>query len=409
MNVEYFISKRIISAKENKNVFSRPIIRITISAIALSVAVMLISLSVLDGFKSEITNKVISFGSHIQISAIQKSDDYYKVPVSVNDTLINSIKNENNVHHIDGVIYNFGLIKTNDEFLGINLKGVSSDYNFDFFRENLIPGGDFDPDCDSSILISSNIASKLKLDTGSKINIYFPNISDEKINVRPFYISGIYNTSMEEFDAQLALVNIENLIKVNNWNQNQVEILVITLSDFEKLDESTINLMTSIDDYYKYDVSSITDLYPQIFDWLNLQDVNVRVIIILMLLVAGVNIVSSILILILEKTKLIGILKSLGLSNWSVRKVFLYNSMYLISKGLLYGNVLGFTLLMLQQKFNIISLDEKSYYMKTIPISFDISSILFLNIGTLLICFLMMIVPTIVITKISPIKAIRFQ
>ncbi|MBT3418128.1 MAG: ABC transporter permease [Flavobacteriales bacterium] len=407
MNVEYFISKRIISAKENKNVFSRPIIRITISAIALSVAVMLISLSVLDGFKSEITNKVISFGSHIQISAIQKSDDYYKVPVSVNDTLINSIKNENNVHHIDGVIYNFGLIKTNDEFLGINLKGVSSDYNFDFFRENLIKGDVINSD--SSILISSNIASKLKLDIGEKLRIYFPNISDEKINVRPFYISGIYNTSMEEFDAQLALVNIENLIKVNNWNQNQVEILVITLSDFEKLDESTINLMTSIDDYYKYDVSSITDLYPQIFDWLNLQDVNVRVIIILMLLVAGVNIVSSILILILEKTKLIGILKSLGLSNWSVRKVFLYNSMYLISKGLLYGNVLGFTLLMLQQKFNIISLDEKSYYMKTIPISFDISSILFLNIGTLLICFLMMIVPTIVITKISPIKAIRFQ
>ena len=177
----------------------------------------------------------------------------------------------------------------------------------------------------------------------------------------------------------------------------------------EDLDESTINLMTSIDDYYKYDVSSITDLYPQIFDWLNLQDVNFWVIIILMLLVAGINIVSSVLILILEKTKLIGILKSLGLSNWSVRKVFLYNSMYLISKGLLYGNILGFTLLMLQQKFNIISLDEKSYYMKTIPISFDISSILFLNIGTLLICFLMMIVPTIVITKISPIKAIRFQ
>jgi len=407
MNVEYFISKRIISAKENKNVFSRPIIRITISAIALSVAVMLISLSVLDGFKSEITNKVISFGSHIQISAIQKSDEYYKVPVSVNDTLINSIKNENNVHHIDGVIYNFGLIKTNDEFLGINLKGVSSDYNFDFFRENLIKGDVINSD--SSILISSNIASKLKLDIGEKLRIYFPNISDEKINVLPFYISGIYNTSMEEFDAQLALVNIENLIKVNNWNQNQVEILEITLSDFEKLDESTINLITSIDDYYKYDVSSITDLYPQIFDWLNLQDVNVRVIIILMLLVAGVNIVSSVLILILEETKLIGILKSLGLSNWSVRKVFLYNSMYLISKGLFYGNVLGFTLLMIQQKFNFISLDEKSYYMKTIPISFDISSILFLNIGTLLICFLMMIVPTIVITKISPIKAIRFQ
>ncbi|MGY8988148.1 MAG: ABC transporter permease, partial [Flavobacteriales bacterium] len=405
--VEYFISKRLVSAKENKNVFSRPIIRITISAIALSVAVMLISLSVLEGFKLEITNKVISFGSHIQIKAIQKSNNHEKVSVSVNDTLINSIKNENNVHHIDGVIYNFGLIKTNDEFLGINLKGVSSDYNFNFFRENLLKGDVINSD--SSILISSDIASKLKLDIGEKLRIYFPNISDEKINVRPFYISGIYNTSMEEFDAQLALVNIENLIKVNNWNQNQVEILEITLSDFEKLDESTINLMTSIDDYYKYDVSSITDLYPQIFDWLNLQDVNVRVIIILMLLVAGVNIVSSILILILEKTKLIGILKSLGLSNWSVRKVFLYNSMYLISKGLLYGNILGFTLLMLQQKFNFISLDEKSYYMKTIPISFDVSSILFLNIGTLLICFLMMIVPTIVITKISPIKAIRFQ
>ena len=407
MNVEYFISKRIISAKENKNVFSRPIIRITISATALSVAVMLISLSVLDGFKSEITNKVISFGSHIQISAIQKSNIHEKVPISVNDTLIDSIKNENNVHHIDGVIYNFGLIKTNDEFLGINLKGVPSEYNLDFFKENLDTGKVVNSD--SSILISSNIASKLKLDIGEKLRIYFPNISDEKINVRPFYISGIYNTSMEEFDSQLAFVNINNLIKVNNWKSDEVEMLEITLSDFDKLDETTKNLMTSIDNYYQYDIESITDLHPQIFDWLNLQDVNFWVIIILMLLVAGVNIVSSVLILILEKTKLIGILKSLGLSNWSVRKVFLYNSMYLISKGLLYGNILGFTLLMLQQKFNIISLDEKSYYMKTIPISFDISSILFLNIGTLLICFLMMIVPTIIITKISPIKAIRFQ
>jgi lipoprotein-releasing system permease protein len=214
---------------------------------------------------------------------------------------------------------------------------------------------------------------------------------------------------MEEFDSHLAFVNINNLIKVNNWKSDEVEMLEITLSDFDKLDETTKNLMTSIDNYYQYDIESITDLHPQIFDWLNLQDVNFWVIIILMLLVAGVNIVSSVLILILEKTKLIGILKSLGLSNWSVRKVFLYNSMYLISKGLLYGNILGFTLLMLQQKFNFISLDEKSYYMKTIPISFDVSSILFLNIGTLLICFLMMIVPTIVITKISPIKAIRFQ
>ena len=407
MNVEYFISKRIISAKENKNVFSRPIIRITISAIALSVAVMLISLSVLDGFKSEVMNKVIAFGSHIQIENYTTFEDNSTTPLVVTESLSESIYQNKQVKKVQSVIYDFGLVKTKDDFLGINLKGVSDNYDWNQFNDRITDGELLNSD--SSIVISETIADKLNLHLSDKINVYFPSLKKDKINVRPFYICGIYNTSMGEFDNSLTFVSLSTLQKLKKWEGNEVSMLEITLHNFDDLDVVTSDLSTSVEDYYNKKVSSITDLYPQIFDWLNLQDVNVRVIIILMLLVAGVNIVSSLLILILEKTRFIGILKSFGANNWSVRKIFLYNSMYLVSKGLFWGNLLAFVLLFLQYKFHIISLDEQTYYMKSIPIAFNLYSFLLLNISTLFISFIMMIIPTIVITKISAVKAIRFQ
>ena len=358
MNVEYFISKRLVSAKENKNVFSRPIIRITISAIALSVAVMIISLSVLDGFKSEVMNKVISFGSHIQIENYQDTESDSFTPLVLTEPFLQSIYQNKEIKSVQPIIYDFGLVKTKDDFLGINLKGVSDNYDWNLFSQQITEGELLNSD--SSIVISENIANKLKLHLSDKINIYFPSLKKDRIKVRPFYVCGIYNTSMGEFDNSLTFVSSFTLQKLKKWNENEVSMLEITLHDFDDLDVVSSDLSTSVEDYYSKKVSSITYLYPQIFDWLSLQDINVRVIIILMLLVAGVNVVSSLLILILEKTKFIGIIKSLGATNWMVRKIFLYNSMYLVSKGLFLGNLLAFTLLFLQYQFQIISLDETS-------------------------------------------------
>ena len=407
MNVEYFISKRIVSAKENKNVFSRPIIRLTIFAIALSVAIMLISLSILDGFQSEITNKVISFGSHIQISNYEKSSEKGEIPLELTDSFLISVQQNSEIKDISNIIYDFGLVKTDDDFMGINLKGVEEDYDFSAFSDKIIDGELLNSD--SSIFISENIANKLKLKVTDKIRVYFPSVNSERANVRPFYVSGIFNINMNELDESLAFVSLSKLQKLKTWEENEVSLIEIKVSDFTKVDEVKNQLAVSVEDYYNKNIVSIKDLYPQIFDWLDLMNVNVVVIIILMLIVAVVNIITSLLILILEKTKFIGILKSLGTSNLSIRKVFMYNSMYLVSKGLLWGNIIALLILFIQHYFQIISLDPELYYMNSVPISFDLLSFLMLNIGTLIVCFVMMILPTIVITKISAVKAIRFE
>lgn len=444
MNIEYFISKRLITAKENKNVFSRPIIRVTISAIAISVAVMVISLSILFGFKQEIIKKITGFNTHIQMQTSYIDSAYDKNPILSNEDLMYHIIKKNDIENIDRVMYSFGLIKTDNEFLGITLKGVENDYNWDFLKQHIIKGVHLNeticldtPDQEwcAGILISSNTASKLQKDLGQKLRIYFPH-NRRDIVPRTFIISGIYNTGMQEIDNNFAIVDLNKLMQIdlldNDPNLNNEVILPnsfiheervrerfeITLSDFANLDESTKSIRRSLDsmsfvmkDPYNTVIQSIKEIkeYIDIFPWLDLQNINVRVIIILMLLVSGFNVISSILILILERTKLIGILKALGSSNWSIRKIFLYNSMYLAYKGLLWGNLIAFALLFIQYQFNIITLDEQVYYMKTIPVSFDIFSILLLNLGTLILCLLMMIIPSIVITKISSIKAIRFE
>ncbi len=403
MNVEYFISKRLVFAKENKNVFSRPIIRITISAIALSVAIMLISLSVLNGFQNQITNTVVSLSSHIQISNINKNES--TIPLVLNDSLLKSIDIEN-IRNISPVVNEFGLVKTNNDFLGVQLKGVSNDYPSNNIQNKITQGNlTFS---DSNIIISENISNKLNLNIGDKIRVYFPSIN-KRVNVRPFYISAIYNSNMSEIDNNLCFVNISKLQLLKNWKKNEVSLLELSVNDIDRLDDITKDLSLSIYDYYLKNVKNIKDLYPQIFDWIQLQDMNVKVIIVLMLLVSIMNVVSSLLILILEKTSFIGILKSFGSSNWLIRKVFIYNSLYLVIKGIFYGNIISFSLLLIQYYFNIISLDENIYFMKTVPVSFDSLNIILLNVFTVVFCLIMMILPTLVITKISPIKAIRFQ
>ena len=409
MNTSLFIAKRLYNTKENNNNYTRPIIRIAILAIALSVAVMLLSVIVLSGFKNNISEKVIGFGSHIKISKFNNNQSYENDPLDFDLNMYSEIQSSGFVKNIQVFSTKAGIIKNNNEILGVVLKGVGNDFNWSFFSENLISGEIF-PINDSlgeitnNILISESISRKIGLKSGDNLIMYF---IQEPSRVRKFLISGIYKTGLSDFDDIIIIGDIKHIQNLNDWNNNKIGGYEIVINDFDKLEENT----KIIDDLISYDLNaqSIKEINPQIFDWLALQDFNVLIIIILMLIVGSVNMITSLLIIILEKSKFIGILKAIGASNWSIRKVFLYNSIYLILNGLFWGNSFALGFAFLQQSFNIISLDETIYFMNSVPISIDLFSILMINIGTVIICYLTLIIPSIIITKISPVKSIRFE
>lgn len=409
MNTSLFIAKRLYNTKENNNNYTRPIIRIAILAITLSVAVMLLSVIVLSGFKNNISEKVIGFGSHIKISKFNNNQSYENDPLDFDLNIYSEIQSSGFVKNIQVFSTKAGIIKNNNEILGVVLKGVGNDFNWSFFKENLISGEIF-PIYDSlgeitnNILISESISRKIGLKSGDNLIMYF---IQEPSRVRKFLISGIYKTGLSEFDDIIIIGDIKHIQNLNDWNNNKIGGYEIVINDFDKLEENT----KIIDDLISYDLNaqSIKEINPQIFDWLALQDFNVFIIIILMLIVGSVNMITSLLIIILEKSKFIGILKAIGASNWSIRKVFLYNSIYLILNGLFWGNSFALGFAFLQKSFNIISLDETIYFMNSVPISIDLSSILMINIGTVIICYLTLIIPSIIITKISPVKSIRFE
>ncbi len=407
MNVEYFIVKRLIGAKEGNNRLSSPIIRIAILAISLSMIVMLISIGVVKGFKKDIADKVIGFGSHIQITAFSDNNSYETKAISRNQDFYPSIEIENGIKHIEVFATKAGIIKTKEEIHGVILKGVDTDFDWTFFQENLIAGEVLslnDSSTTNGVLISENIANYLQLKVADNLIMYF--IQDSP-RVRKFKISGVYNTDLEEFDELYVLGDIKQIQKLNDWGKDSVGGFSITINDFNDLKKQTQIVYKKTP--YNLNAKSIKEISPKVFDWLKLQDINVNVVIILMLIVAAINIITALLIMILERTKLIGILKAIGQTNWSIRKVFLYNATYLIIKGLFWGNLLGISLSFLQKEFHIISLNPAIYYMKSVPIHLLLSDILILNLGVIITCFIMLILPTYLITKITPIKAIHFE
>ncbi len=406
MNVEYFIARKLFTAKEENNSYTRPILRIAILAIALSVAVMLLSIMVVTGFKDDIYNKVLGFNSHITISNFTNNQSYETEPISIEQDFYPSIKDEQGIQHINIFATKAGIVKTVDEIHGVILKGVSFDYDWSFFKDNLVSGDVFNikDSLSNNILISEEVSKKLKLEIGDDFIIYF--VQDPP-RVRKFKIKGIYNTSMLEFDNLFVIADLKHIQSLNGWGDYQVGGFELAIDNFDNLNKLTEKVYEQIP--YDLNAQSIKEKNPQIFDWLDLQDINVRVILFLMLLVGAINMITALLILILERTRMIGVLKAIGANNWSVRKVFLYSAIHLILKGLLLGNFIGLGLGFLQQKFKIISLNPETYYMNTVPINFDLSNILLLNLGTIIICYLILLIPSIIITKITPIKAIRFQ
>jgi len=406
MNVEYFIAKRLFTAKEENNSYTKPILRIAILAIALSVAIMLLSVMIVTGFKKDVSDKIIGFGSHITITSFSDNQSYETEPIQISDSLNKSILKNPEVKHISTFATKAGIIKTKDEILGVVLKGVSSNYDWSFFNNNLIAGKCFNVNDSlrtNQVLISENSANSLQLGVGDDLIMYF--VQDPP-RVRKFKISGIYNTAFTDFDKLFVMGDIKHIQSLNGWENSLVGGIEISINDFNKLDIVTQRIYDKIP--YNLNAQSIKEKTPQIFDWLDLQDINVRVILILMLIVGGVNMITSLLILILERTKMIGLLKALGANNWSVRRVFLYSAVHLILKGLFLGNCIALGLAFLQKQFSIISLDPNIYYMNTVPVDFPFINIIVLNVGTIIVCYLVLIVPSIIITKITPVKAIRF-
>lgn len=407
MNTSLFIAKRLYNTKENNNNYTRPIIRIAILAIALSVAIMILSVFILSGFKNEISNKVFGFGGHINISKFNYNQSYENDPIFLNPDVFSKIESLDFVSSIHPFATKAGIIKESDEILGVVLKGVDKNYNWKFFDENLISGElpvFNDTTTSKNVIISKNISNKMKLDIGDDLVMYYV---QKPTRVRKFKVIGIYNTGLAEFDEVVVIGDLKHIQKLNNWQGNQVggyEVITNNVSNIELFSEI-------IDENIDYDLKAldIKQKYPQIFDWLRLQDFNVLIILILMLIVGGVNMITSLLIIILEKSRLIGILKAIGATNWNIRNVFIYNSLYIIFNGLFWGNLIALTFSICQNYFDLISLDENIYFMSFVPVKIELMSLFLINIGTIIICYLILVIPSVVISKISPAKSIKFE
>ena len=409
MNLEYFIAKNIIKGKSGSKKFTKPIIRISIIAIAIGLIVMIVALSIVSGFQKEIRNKVIGFGSHIQITSYDSQNTYEGSPISINQDFYPDIETIEGIKHIQIYANKPGIIKTKEEIYGVIVKGIGSDFDWTFFDENIIIGSSFQIDdlvTENNILLSKHIASKMKLKVGDKMFLYFIQ-QNGQLRPKDFIVKGIYQTDLEQFDDLYVLADIAHIQKRNGWGKSQVggfEVLIDNYKELEKLGDFVYSHVA-----YNLHSSTIKEQNPDIFNWLNLQDYSFYVIIILMLVVAVINIVSALLILILERTNMIGILKALGMPNWNLRKIFLFNATYLIVKGLIWGNLIGISFCLIQQHFGIFTLPEESYYIAVVPIELSYINIMFLNAGTLIVCVLMLLIPSYVIAKISPVKAIRFD
>lgn len=411
MNFEFFIAKRIIGTKDHKSSVSGPIIKIAIAAIAIGMIMMLIAIASGVGLQVKIREKVSAFNGHIQIYNFDTNYSEVSVnPVSKNQEFYPEFNLVEGVNHIQAVATKGGIIRTEDTFEGIIAKGVGQDYKWRFFEEFIIAGRqpDYTGKLNSEALISDYLAKRLNLQLGDSFFSFFLKDDGSKIpNQRKFTIVGIYDSDFEEFDSAYIFVDIRHIQRMNKWAEDQVgsfEVFVDDFSEIKKIENEIYGKTLST-----LDSQSVENKYDYIFEWIKLFDFNIAVIIGIMILVGGINMITALLVLILERTQMVGILKALGTVNWSVRKIFMYNAAYLILIGMFWGNVIGIGILQLQKYFGFIKLDPATYYVDKAPVYLDISHILLLNIGTLVLCLLMLLVPSYIITRITPVKAIRFE
>ena len=406
LNLPLFIAKRI--TLNSKRTFSKLIVRIAILGIMLGLSVMILSIAIVKGFKSEIREKVRGFSGDIQINKYDLNSSYENSPFTLNPDTIKLLKSNKAITYLQAFATKPGIINTSEEVEGVVLKGVDKDYSWKYFESILVAGKvlDFtDPGkVQKQIMISQFTAERLKLRVGDNFLMYFV---QQPLRKRKFLIVGIYNLGVEEVDKMFVIGDLSLIQRLNNWEPNQVGGYELRVKQFEQLDAIQEQVNNQININLKS--STVIQSYPIIFQWLSLLDVNTQVILALMLAVAVINMISALLIMILERTNMIGILKALGSSNLNIRKIFLYNAAYLIGIGLLLGNILGVGIGVFQSSTHFLKLDQASYYIKFVPIQLEFLDILLLNIATLTICILVLIVPSLIVTRISPVKAISFK
>ncbi|MFA4852253.1 MAG: FtsX-like permease family protein, partial [Bacteroidales bacterium] len=368
MNTEFFIAKRIFSVKELGSL-SKPAVRVAIASIVLSIAVMIVSMAIVTGFQKEIRNKVIGFGAHIQISKYDSNSSLEAQPIDKSQNFYPAFDTVPGIRNIQVYATKAGIIKTDEQMEGVILKGIGSDYDWSFFQNRIVDGTIFkvnDSSKSKDVIISKLLAGRLKLKTGDSLRMYFIMKDQTQPKGRKLHISGIYETGLEEFDKVFVIGDIAQIQSLNKWNNNQVAGFEVILDDFKDLNKMSEFVYKNIG--YDLNSKNIEELNPQIFDWLGLLDMNVIIILTLMILVAAINMISTLLILILERTNMIGILKALGAKNGSIRRIFLYTSANLIGKGLFWGNLIAISLCLLQKQFGIITLPQESYYVSSVPI-----------------------------------------
>lgn len=415
MNLPLFIAKHLYSATDSRQKVSRPAMRIATAGVAIGLAVMLISVSVVFGFKHTIRDKVIGFGSHITVADFMSLHGRELAPICMDDSMMRVLRSLDGVKHVQRYAIKQGILKTDSDFLGVAFKGIANDYDTTFIHDNMVEGvipAFSDTVSTNKILVSKIMADRLRLNAGDKVFAYF--IDNGNVRVRRFTVSGIYRTDLTQFDDILCFTDLYTAVRLNGWEPDQAGGAELTVKDFNAIDvvedEVVKKVNRTVDKYGEtYSSETIQDANPQIFTWLGLLDLNVWIILVLMLCVAGFTMISGLLIIILERTSMIGVLKALGARNGVVRKTFLWFAVFIIGRGMLIGNVVGLGLMALQRFTGFIKLDAATYYVDTVPVEFSILAIILLNVVTLLVSVLVLIGPSYLASMIHPAKSMRYE
>lgn len=415
MNLPLFIAKKIYADDGDGKQVSRPAVRIATIGVAVGLAIMIVSIGVVLGFKHTIRDKVIGFGSHITVANFMTLQSNEQFPAQVGDSMMTVLKGINGVKHVQRYAMKQGILKTDKEFLGVMLKGVGPEYDTTFIHQNMVEGS-LPPFSDKAskqkIVISRLMADKLDVKCGDKIFAYF--INEQGVRTRRFTISGIYDTQLRQYDETICLTDLYTVNKLNGWQPDQYSGAELTVTDFNLLNETHQKVMDKVNrtnDGYGETFSSntIVEMNPQIFSWLDLMDLNVWIIMGLMIAVAGVTIISGLLIIILERTQMIGLLKALGSPNDQIRHTFMWFAFFIIGKGLIIGNLLGLGLLALQYYTGLVKLDPSKYYVDIVPVELNIPLTIAVNIATLFICLLVLVAPSYLISHIHPAKSMHYE
>lgn len=414
MNLEYYIAKRIYFSGDYQNKISGPAVKVALVGIMLGIAVMLLTVAIVTGFKQEVANKVIGLGSHIRITNFDSNSSFKTSPIQPDSTFLDALYNIKGIRSVQKFATEPGIIKHGTTLQTVVIKGLDSDFDWDFFNASMIEGQSISfggKGRNDTAIISKELSRMLNLNMGDKFNTYF---FQNRIKGRAFIVGGIYETNFQDFDKAFVLVDIQQVRKLNRWDSTQISGLEILLDDFDNIDNIGEQVFLLSANNFDESGSSflsktIKEIYADVFGWLGLLDMNVWIILFLMISVASINMISGVLILILERTQMIGILKALGAENWSIRKIFLFQSFFLTGKGMLWGNVVALLFCFVQWKWGLIPLDPVTYYVESVPINFNLLHWLAINVGTMILTVAMMVIPSFIITKIVPAKSIQFE